>query len=88
MGAYGPPYIVHATCCIEFVIFNCVNNNRNLPSLKLSANFCNVLPIIFMHIVGTWVSTVIAYLNTSKQVFLTTSSLKQVCAKLNYHCLN
>ena len=86
MGAYSSPYIVHATC-IEFVIFNCVNN-RNLPSLKLSANFCNVLPIIFMHIVGTWVSTVIAYLNTSKQVFLITSSLKQVCAKLNYHCPN
>lgn len=81
LGAYGPPYIVHATCCIEFVIVNCVNNSRNIPSLKLSANFCHVLLIICMHIVGTWVSNVVAYLNT-KSFRLT--CIKQVCAKLNY----
>ena len=41
-------------------ICNCVSNSWNVPSLKLSPNFCTVLLVIFRYIAGTCVSTILA----------------------------
>ena len=57
----------HATGPIKCILSNCVSDSWNVPSLKLSANFCHVLLVIFKYTAGTCVSTVVAYSNfTSK----------------------
>ena len=38
-------HMPHATCSIECLLCNCVCDSLNVPSLKLSANFCHVVSV-------------------------------------------
>ena len=51
----------HAAGSVECLLSNCSSDNWNVPSLKLSANFCHALLVIFRYTAGTCVSSVVAY---------------------------
>ena len=54
-------YMPHATGSIECILSKCGSDSWSVPLLKLSANFCCVLIVIFRHCAGTRVSSVVAY---------------------------
>ena len=76
----------HTTCSIVNILSNCVCDSWNVPSLKLSANFCHVLSVIFRY-----VSTVVAssdFTSRSFDYILSKVALFSTKLKPNYHCLN
>ena len=68
-------------------ICNCVSNSWNVPSLKLSPNFCIVLLVIFRYMAGTCVSTILACSDFTSSSWLHSEGFSNQ-AKPNCHCLN
>ena len=53
-------YMPHATGSIKCILSSCSNHNWNVPSLKLSANFCRVL-LVNRYTTSTLVSSNVTY---------------------------
>ena len=65
----------YSTYSIVNILSNHVSDSWNVPLLKLSANFCCVLLVIFSYTAGTHISTIVASL-TSLAGLLTTFWVK------------
>ena len=74
----------HATCSIVYILSNRVSGSWNIPSLKLSANFCHVLSVLFRYTEGTYISTILASLDfTSRSSDYVLSKAGLLSAKLS-----
>ena len=57
------------TLLVQLSVYYCGSDSGNVPSLKLSANFCRVLLVILRYSAGTRISSIVAYSDfTSKSL--------------------